>query len=425
MPKRTGTESYSRSAAELDHERRQQAVSTSPELAPRDITEADWPGVRLLAATSYGAFWHAETFAAWRTLMPPRSSVVVSDGADVVGMAHYVDLQLTVPGGTILPMAGVTWVGVAPTHRRRGLLRTMYTELHQRFADARYPVAGLTATEGGIYGRFGYGPATVETGLSLDRRFARFHGDAPDPGGVRIVRPGEHRDELAAIHERYRSSTPGGLARPAPLWDDLLADWEDSRRGGTPWYCFLHADGYALYRVRRGESRNLGVEEFTAVTAEAHVALWRALVGLDLIETITTTSHPADPLPYLLDDTRLVRTTGSEDGLWLRIMDVAVALEARTYLVDLDTVIEIEDGFRSDGGRFALHVKDGRARCVRTDAPAEFVMGLDVLGSLYLGVHSAARMAAANRIRGGREESLALLDAAFRTTVPAQLGFNF
>jgi predicted acetyltransferase len=394
------------------------------DLVPRDIADDDWPGVALLAATSYGSFWHAETIAAWRTLMPTRSSVVVKDG-DVVAMAHYIDLKLTVPGGAVLPVAGITWVGVAPTHRRRGLLRAMYTELHQRFADAGYSIAGLTATEGGIYGRFGYGPATLETELTLDRRFARFHGAATDPGGVCIVRPGDHRDELAAIYDRHRLITPGGLQRPTPLWDDLLADWDDSRRGGTPWNCFLHPDGYLLYRVHREQSRNVRVEEFTAVTAEAHVALWRALIGLDLVETITTSSHPRDPLPYLLDNPRLVRTTGSEDGLWLRIMDVPSALQARTYLADLDTVIQIDDGFRSDGGRFALTIRDGRAHCERTDAPAEFVMGLDVLGSLYLGVHQAATLAAANRIRGGTAKSLASFDAAFRTAVPAQLGFSF
>jgi predicted acetyltransferase len=397
----------------------------SDDLVPRDITERDWPGVALLTATSFGATWHPETFAGWRTLMPPRSSVVVSDGDDIVGMAHYLDMKLTVPGGAVVPAAGITWVGVAPTHRRRGLLRAMYTELHQRFADAGYPVAALTASEGGIYGRFGYGPATIETELTLDRRFARFHRDAPDPGGVRIVRPREHRDELAAIFDRYRLGTPGGLERPIPLWDDLLADWEDSRGGGTSWFCFLHADGYLLYRMHRGSAKTVRVEEFTAATPEAHVALWRALIGLDLVETIITSSHPDDPLPYLLDDPRLVRTTASEDGLWLRIMDVAATLQARTYPADLDTVLEIGDGFRSDGGRFALRVSDGRAVCVRTDAEPEFTMDLDVLASLYLGVHRAATLAVANRIRGGDAEQLARLDAAFRSDVPAQLGFHF
>ena len=399
---------------------------TTPETPVlRDAVDDDWPAIALLTATSFGGPWHPETIDAWRTAMPPRSSVVATDGDDVVGMVHYLDLELTVPGGATLPAAGVTWVGVAPTHRRRGLLRAMYTDLHQRFAASGYPIAALTASEGGIYGRFGYGPATVETELTVDRRFARFHGDAPDPGGVRLVRPRDHRDQLAAVYDRYRRTTPGGLARPLPLWDDLLADWEDSREGGTPWFCFLHPDGYLLYRYHRGASRTVRVEEFTAVTPAARIALWRALIGLDLNETITVVSHPGDPLPHLLDDPRLVRTVGVEDGLWLRIMDVAAALRARTYRGDLDTVIEVDDPFRDDGGRFALRIRDGRAHCERTDADAEFSMSLDVLGSLYLGGHQATVLAAANRLRGGTPDTLARLDAAFRSDVPAQLGFHF
>lgn len=394
-------------------------------LEVRDAVEDDWPGIKLLTAVSYGANWRDETIAAWRSLMPPRASVVVSDGPDVVAMAHYIDLEMTVPGGATLPCAGITWVGVAPTHRRRGLLRAMYTELHQRISDAGYPLAGLTATEGGIYGRFGYGPASTDVAISLDRRFAQFHRDAADPGGVRTVRPGEHRDELAAIYDRYRRQTPGAQLRLTALWDDVLADWEDSRRGGTPWLCFLHPDGYALYRIHRDTSRTVRVEDLTAVTQEAHVALWRALAGLDLVETVSVTTHPSDSLPYLLTDARLARIAGAEDGLWLRLMDVPATLCARRYLADVSTVIEVDDQFRSDGGRFALEIRDGEATCERTDAPAEFSAGLDVLGSLYLGVHSASTLAAAGRLRSGDPVQLARLDAAFRSDVPARIGFNF
>ncbi len=152
--------------------------------------------------------------------------------------------------------------------------------------------------------------------------------------------------------------------------------------------------------------------------------MWHALIGLDLVETITISSHPDDPLPYLLTDSRLVRTTAAADGLWLRFMDVPGALEARTYPADLDAVLHVDDGFRTDGGRFALTIRGGRARCVRTDAPADVAMDLDVLGSLYLGAHRATTLAAANRIRGDTEV-IAQLDAAMRSEVPAQLGFNF
>jgi predicted acetyltransferase len=381
--------------------------------------------MRLLGATSFGGFGHPDSAAAWRTLMPTDSSVVACEGDDIVGMSHYLDLRLTVPGGAVLPVAGITWVGVAPTHRRRGLLRQMYTELHRRIADARYPIAALTASEGGIYGRFGYGPATIEQELTVDRRVARFHAAVPDPGGVRLVKPAEHRDEFSAIYERWRRRTPGGLVRPQALWDDVLADHENSRRGGTEWFAFLHPDGYALYRVFGDDPMIVRVGEFTAATTDAHIALCRALLGLDLMEKVVFGMHPADPLPYLLTDSRVARPTHCEDDLWLRIMDIPIALEARSYSAELSTVLEVSDGFRSDGGRFALEVRDGRARCTPTDAAADVYMDLDVLGSLYVGAHRASAFVAANRLRGNDSGAVRRLDAAFASDVAAELGYGF
>jgi predicted acetyltransferase len=391
----------------------------------RSATDADWPAMLLLDATCFGDFGHEQSFTAWRSMMTSDSSVVACDRGDIVGMSHYLDLRLTVPGGAVLPTAGITLVAVAPTHRRRGLLRAMYTELHGRIADAGYPIAALTASEGGIYGRFGYGPATIVQEFSVDRRFARFRDDAPDPGGVRVVRAADHRDDFAAIYERWRQKTPGGLVRPQALWDELLADREGVRRGGTAWFALLHPDGYALYRVHRDDAMVVRVHEITAATGEAVVALWRALLGLDLMEKVVYGTHPADPLPYLLTDSRLARTTVYGDDLWLRIMDIPAALEARSYSADLSAVLEVSDGFRSDGGRFALQIRDGRARCTPTDAPAEVQMGLDVLGALYLGAHRASTFVGANRLRSNDSGLVQRLDAAFVSDVPAELGYGF
>jgi predicted acetyltransferase len=357
--------------------------------------------------------------------MPTDGTVLACDGDDVVGMAHYLDMQLTVPGGAVLPMAGITIVGVAPTHRRRGILRTMYVELHTRIADASYPIAGLTASEGGIYGRFGYGPATIEVDLSVDRRFARFRDDAPDPGGVRIVKPADHRDALEQIYERWRLRTPGGLVRPKALWDELLTDRESVRRGGSEWYTFLHPDGYVMYRVFGDDPMFVRVGEFVAVTTDAGIALCRALFGLDLMEKVVFGTHPADPLPYLLTDHRVARVAHYEDDLWLRIMDIPTTLEARTYQADVSAAVEISDGFRREGSRFAFEVRDGRARCTPTSTPADVRMELDVLGSLYLGAHKASSFALANRLHAVDSGLLARLDAAFVSDVPAVLGYGF
>lgn len=402
-------------------------IDTATELTPQilhDITDADWTGMALLASTAFGELEDPETMAVWRTLVPAGGAVVVRDGG-IVGQSLYLDLTLTVPGGAQLPVAGLSFVAVAPTHRRRGILRAMYTELHTRIADAGYPIAALTASEGGIYGRFGYGPATIEQEVSIDRRFAEFHAVAPDPGGVRMVKPADHRDELIDIYDRWRRQTPGGLVRPAGLWDDLLADREKARGGGTEWFAFLHRDGYVLYRLHGDGPRVVRVGELTAATPEAHAALWRALLGLDLMEKVTTWTHPGDALPYLLTNPRLARVTSSADDLWLRIMDIPAALQARQYSSDLDTVLEVADGFRSDGGRFALQIRDGRAQCTPTGEPADVELDLDVLGSLYLGGHRADGFASANRLRAKDSELVQRLSAAFVSAVPAELGFGF
>jgi predicted acetyltransferase len=401
------------------------APDTSTSVEIRSAADADWPAISLLDATSFGRFGHPESLTSWRSMMTTDSTVLACDGDDIVGMAHYLDMLLTVPGGAVLPMAGITIVGVAPTHRRRGILRTMYTELHNRIAGARYPIAGLTASEGGIYGRFGYGPATIEQEFTVDRRLARFRDDAPDPGGVRMVKPADHGDDLAEIYERWRLRTPGGLLRPKALWDEMLADREWVRRGGTEWYAFLHPDGYVLYRVFGDDPMIVRVGEFIPATTDAGVALCRALLGLDLMEKVVFSTHPADPLRYLLTDHRAARVTYYEDDLWLRIMDIPTALEARSYQSELSTVIEVSDGFRGDGGRFALEVGDGRARCTPTDAEADIRMDLDVLGSLYLGAHRATSFAAANRLHCKDSGLVQRLDEAFASDVPAALGYGF
>lgn len=383
-------------------------------------SEGDWPGMYFLAGASFTDFIGPESANALRTLVPTGGAVVVRDGPDVVGMALYLDLRLTVPGGAVLPTAGLSFVAVAPTHRRRGLLRAMCTELHCRIADSGYPVAALHASEGGIYGRFGYGPATTLHELTVDRRFAVFRDakpEASDGGRVRLVRPDDYRTELEAIYERWRKQVPGGLLRPKVLWDGLLTDKQPGERES---FALLHPDGYALYQVDRTDLKLARVAELRALSADAHGALWRALLGLDSMERVSIVTYPDDPLPFLLADTRQARTTWRQDGLWLRIVDVPAALEARSYAGELATVLEVVDA-----GRFALVIRDGRARCIPTDAEPEIELGRDVLGSLYLGVHRGSTFAAANRLRAKDSELVHRLDAAFVSDVAAQTAFEF
>ena len=153
-------------------------------LTIRTATDDDWPALELLDSVGFG--YHP--IDADRTLLRPMfrtENIVVATEREVpIGQALYLDMEITVPGGHQVPACGVSWVSVAPTHRRRGVLRAMFTELHRRMETTGAPLAALTASDAGIYGRFGYGPATVATEVTVDRRFARFREDAPDPGGV-------------------------------------------------------------------------------------------------------------------------------------------------------------------------------------------------------------------------------------------------
>ena len=139
------------------------------------------------------------------------------DGDRVVGTASALSFDLTVPGA-ILPAAGVTIVGVHPTHRRRGILRRLYTELHRRIADARYPIAALTASEGGIYGRFGYGPAIFFRKVDVNTRQARTARPAQAPGRVLLLDKAEAAKLLPAVYDRYviQNCYP---ERPNDWWD--------------------------------------------------------------------------------------------------------------------------------------------------------------------------------------------------------------
>ncbi|WP_036418709.1 GNAT family N-acetyltransferase [Mycobacterium sp. 155] len=389
----------------------------------RSASDADWPAIELLAATCFGSFRAPEITAMWRSMMPADGVVVAVDNSNVVGMSMYLDLRLTVPGGTVLPAAGVTWVAVSPTHRRQGILRAMLDELHRRMTSRKYPIAALLASEGGIYGRFGYGPAIVEQQLRVQRRWAQFHADVPDPGGVTVISPAAHAGVLAAIDERWRQRVPGGLQTPPAMWEEVLSDRESARGGGGPLFALLHRDGYAMYRVFDATD-SVVVTRFVAVTADAHFALWRVLLGLDLIDTVTVHTYPADPLPYLLTDPRRVETISSRDSLWLRIIDIPAALQARTYEADLSVVIEIREPTPGES-TFALTIRDGKAHVVPTDKVPDVHVDPSVLSSIYLGAHRPSAFATVNRLLCRDTDLLKQLDLAFASHVPAQVGYDF
>ncbi|MBF6171646.1 GNAT family N-acetyltransferase [Nocardia blacklockiae] len=393
----------------------------------RAATEADLPAANNLLTNAFGGAPDPEmerAFAEQSTaLFPVERRILAVDGDRIVGHTEDTTMTLTVPGERTVQANGVAGVAVAPTHRRRGILRAMYTEMHRRAEAAGLPLTIFTASEGTIYGRFGYGPAVLENRVSIDRRFAEFRPTTPDPGGVELMRMDADASPIVTrLYDRWRRRTPGAQEQPEPAWQLKLARFGVSK--GL--FALVHADGYALYRHERSESGLVAdVLEVRTLTTEAHAALWRVLLGLDLVRTVETTLSDDDPLPYLLTDPRLVRTTGRWDGLWLRVMDVPAALSARGYSADLDLVLGVHDPFRAAGGTFALRVRDGVAECEPSTAAPDVELGIDVLGSLYLGAHRARIFAAANRLQAKDSAHLRAFDAAFASDRAPVLGWFF
>jgi predicted acetyltransferase len=346
-----------------------------------------------------------------------------ADGS-LVGTAADFPLTMTIPGGEI-QTAGVTAVGVLPSHRRRGLLTQL---MRRQLADARdreEPLAILWASEAAIYGRYGYGVATRVAGIDADRDRMTF--TEPDPGAtVRLVDADEAARLFPAIYDRVRPETPGMFER-SPDWWKLyrLHDPEWRRHGAGPkFHALLELDGqpeaYASYRVKQDweegfAQSSLRVQEAMATSPRATREIWRFLFGVDLVGRVSAWPLPSDHPLFLLgqEPKRLRMKVG--DGLWLRILDVPAALAARSYAAEGDVSFDVSDSLVPENeGVWRLLAGTGGAEVVRGGEP-ELRLGVGALASTYLGGFSFAELLAAGLVEERVDGAAIRADGIFRT----------
>jgi predicted acetyltransferase len=396
----------------------------------RRATPDDLPAMALADGRAFGSHYSDEALADVRAEIDlDRYLLACDDSAgeeEIVGITGSYALDVTLPGGTVVAAPGVSWVSVAVTHRRRGILRALLTEQHRDFLADGSAVSLLTASEGGIYGRFGYGIATEHRSVEIDRRGAVFRLGAPDPGGVRQVDTAAIRRIGPELHRRWAALTPGAVSRSEAWWDVRMLDREWHRYGATAMFHLAHPDGYVSYR-REHDGRACRVVDMATVTDDAYAALWRTLLALDLVETIRWRSAAADePLQHLLADPRKLRTVGTRDGMWARILDVPAALSARRYAVEVDVVLDVHDPFLDRGGRFRLRGGPDGASCApaATGAP---VVTLDVatLGALLFGGTRAESYARAGLLHTDDPAVLRRVDTAFLAERSPRHGTEF
>lgn len=345
------------------------------------------------------------------------------DGDEIIGTGGDFEFDLTVPGGAQVPTAGLTIVTVQPTHTRRGVLTMMMREHFARARERGESLGALWASEATIYGRFGYGDAVELRKVEVDARHAGRGGSEPGVT-VRLVDLEAARQIAPAVYKTVQASRPGMYTRTADWWKWRVFDDPEARRDGASGLRTAIAEqdgevvGYVLYRQKMdwdamgGEVR---IVEMMPATGPGYRALWHFVLNIDLFPMVKYWNYPADdPLRFMVTDGRQVKIKESNDGIWVRLIDVADALQRRTYSHSGEIVIGVEDRFCEwNRGNYRLTIgAEGRARCERTDAAPDVAVDVSVLGSLYLGGRSARAMALAGAALGSDVE-VARLDAMF------------
>jgi predicted acetyltransferase len=352
---------------------------------------------------------------------------VALDGDLVCGSFRSWATELTVPGGERLPAAAVSAVTVRPTHRRRGILRSMVAAEHGAIRERGEAVGLLYASEFPIYGRFGYGPGCREANWTIDTHATSFHG-IPASGVEMTTASADTATAMKTVFEAWRLRQPGEIRRNNYRWDfDLgLRDsaWGPSWKG----YLALHrdgagqVDGFIRYHAdEKWEHRQprsvVVVDELHALTEQAYAALWRYLVEIDWAGTVKAERRsPSDRLPWLLTNLRAAEVSDVGDGLWVRLFDVPRALEARRYEREGSLVLEVIDA-EARGGRLRVLLDAGPdgATCRVTDRPADLTLDVGALGAAFLG---GTRLGDAVLARGADEHragTLAQAERLFRT----------
>lgn len=326
--------------------------------------------------------------------------------------------------GTRTPVSFLTWVGVHPGHRRRGLLTAMIRDHFDRSLARGEALSGLFAAEPAIYGRFGYGLAATQTSGTIRRGAALRLVPGTEDVRVRLRKADD--DSYATVARLHAAQNrPGWATRETPqqraAWEADPSMWRDgaesrrvavAERDGEP-------VGYAVFRRKEkwdhtGPGGTVLVREVVAADAAVARALWGVLLDLDLMGTVEVSMlAPDDVLWHLLVDPRAADRRFS-DNVWMRLLDVPAALAQRRYQAAVDVVLEVTDPFLpANTGRFRLVGEPDGAEAAPTTASPHLRVTAQALGAAYLGGVSLAALAAADQVTELVPGSLLPTAAAF------------
>ncbi|HET9051002.1 MAG TPA: GNAT family N-acetyltransferase [Candidatus Dormibacteraeota bacterium] len=377
-------------------------------------------------APRWGETYTPERLALWGATIETERTLAAVDAGRLVGGATIMTSSLGLPAGRV-PAAGVTWVSVHPTHRRRGLLRSMMTRLLGDAAErGTEPVAMLLASESGIYRRFGYGSAAPCAGVEIATAASRFARPHTPSGRVELVDLDAFLEVAPAVYRRLTESgegIPGSIGRPDAYWRAHAGDPLHGEGTGERLYALHHGargvDGYVMYRLQPRWTHHLPdytlrVDELLAEPGDAGATLWRYVLDHDLVRSVSAVWRPVDePVVHLLAEPRAWRRHIVDD-LWVCILDVRRALTARRYGVSDSLVLDVRDGgVPGVAGRWRLTGGPDGAECAPSTESADVALDAAALGSLLCGGVRVAPLAGAGLVEELTPGAIARADRMF------------
>jgi predicted acetyltransferase len=370
-----------------------------------------------------------------RSHFDPDRTWVATDDGQICGTARTFASTLHAPGGELVPASCLTQVTVRPTHTRRGHLSRLMAAHLAAATDAGEIVTLLIAAEWPIYGRFGFGPVSEWSPWQIERREASVLGD---PVGTWELIDAEELDPIAeTLCRRNHEVVVGSIGRP-PEFRRVGTGAEQRTAGDGPKrrVRVLHRDeagrpdGFAVYDATEAwdgmrPAGKLEVVDVVAVDRLAERELWRYLLDVDLVTTLTWEGPPHAPLPHLLVDGRAAHRTATWDHVWARLNDVPAALVARRYLGEDRVVIEVVDPLARAGGRFVLDAGLDGSTCDPTTVAADVVLPLGALGAAWLGTTDLRDLAGGGSVEERTDGAVDRLARLLRSDVPAWCPTSF
>lgn len=402
----------------------------------RPLGDDAWQQAVPIMEFAFGEEWSSDAQEPERRRYESDRAIGAFTAGETVGHAAIYSLRMTVPGRRELDVAGVSMVGVLPTHRRRGVLTAlMRHQLTGLYESGREAVAVLTASEPAIYGRFGYGLATEWASVEIQRTARTLRPVAGvEEVTIRYADPDKVLDATNAVRESVVASRPGMFHHNESWRRSEIADPASGRNGGSPLRCVLaeregQVSGFAYFHTRgswdeRGPGGTATISRVQATDVASSAALWRFLLDQDLMATTTHRRLPLDdPILAWLVDVRRAKVT-VRDSMWARLVDVGRALGSRGYAAPVDVVLEVRDEFCPwNAGRWHLAAEPddtddtdapGGASCGRTDREPDLVLDVRDLATAYLGRPTLLALGAAGLIEERVPGALARVARAFR-----------